>query len=245
MRYKMTLLLHSGGEAASIEELAAIPLPEETRSYKPVSHQALATMLSTIASDLLPEFELVNMQFGLARDGAQMFGVHTFKNGSSAMGLSIGFRNSYNKSLSVGIATGSSVFVCDNLCLHGDVTVLRKHTLNVVASIEALALSAIYKSRSAFNQIQEDAEVMKGIPLTDEDAYRTIGLLYGNGVLTPRQLPVVKNEWLKPSHVDFEDRNVWSFYNACTESLKSSPPQSIMERHLALHNQIVGQQAHD
>ena len=239
----MTLLLHSGGEAASIEELAAIPLPKETRSYKPVSHQALAIMLSTIASDLLPEFELVNMQFGLARDGAQMFGIHTFKNGSSAMGLSIGFRNSYDKSLSVGLAVGGQVFVCDNLCLSGEVTVLKKHTLNVITSIESLALSAIYKSRSAFNQIQNDAEVMKGIPLSDDDAYRTIGLLYGNGILTPRQIPVVKNEWLKPSHSDFEARDVWSFYNACTESLKSSPPQSIMERHLALHSQIVGPQA--
>jgi hypothetical protein len=235
----MTLLLHSGGEAASMEELAAIPLPKETRSYKPVSHQALASMLGTIASDLLPEFELANMQFGLARDGAQMFGIHTFKNGSSAMGLSIGFRNSYDKSLSVGLAVGGQVFVCDNLCLSGEVTVLKKHTLNVIASIESLALSAIYKSRSAFNQIQTDAEVMKSIPLSDEDAYRTIGLLYGNGVLTPRQIPVVKNEWLKPSHSDFEGRNVWAFYNACTESLKSSPPQSIMERHLALHAQIV------
>ncbi len=237
----MTLLLHSGGEVASMEDLAAIPLPKETHSYKPVSHNALASMLGAIASDLLPEFELVNTQFGLARDGQQMFGVHTLKNGHSAMGLSIGFRNSYNKSLSVGIVTGSSVFVCDNLCLQGEVTVLKKHTLNVVASIEALALSAIYKSRSAFNQIKHDAEIMKGIPLTDEDAYRTIGLLYGNGILTPRQIPIVKNEWLNPSHSDFADRNVWSFYNACTESLKNSPPQSIMERHLALHTQIIGQ----
>ena len=237
----MTLLLHSGGEAASMEDLVAIPLPKETNSYKPVSHQALATMLGAMASDLLPEFELVNTQFGLARDGAQMFGVHTLKNGHSDMGLSIGFRNSYNKSLSVGVAVGGQVFVCDNLMLTGEVTVLKKHTLNVVSSIEALALSAIYKSRSAFNQISRDAEVMRGIPLSDDDAYRTIGLLYGNGVITPRQIPVVKNEWLKPSHTDFEDRNVWSFYNACTESLKSSPPQSIMERHLALHSQIVGQ----
>jgi hypothetical protein len=235
----MTLLLHSGGETASMEELAAIPLPKETHSYKPVSHQALASMLGAMASDLLPEFELVNTQFGLARDGQQMFGVHTFKNGSSAMGLSIGFRNSYNKSLSVGIAVGGQVFVCDNLCLQGDVTVLKKHTLNVVASLESLALSAIYKSRSAFNQIQEDAEVMKGIPLSDEDAYRTIGLIYGHGIITPRQIPVVKKEWLEPSHDVFENRNLWSFYNAVTEALKSSPPQSIMERHLAIHKQLT------
>ena len=235
----MTLLLHKGAEAATIEQLAMIPLPQETRTYKPVGHDALANMLSSMAGNLLPEFELVNTQFGLARDGAKMFGVHTFKNGDSALGLSIGFRNSYDRSLSVGIAVGASVFVCDNLMLTGDLTVLRKHTSNVHADIDGLALSAIYRSRSAFNQIKADAEIMKGIPLSDEDAYRTIGLIYGRGIITPRQIPVVKKEWLTPSHSDFEGRNVWAFYNAVTESLKSSPPQSIMEKHLAIHKQLM------
>ena len=235
----MTLLLHKGAEPATIEQLAMIPLPQETRSYKPVAHHELANMLSSMAANLLPESELVNTQFGLARDGAKMFGVHTFKNGDSALGLSIGFRNSYDRSLSIGIATGSSVFVCDNLCLSGDLTVLRKHTTNVLDDINGLALSAIYKSRSAFNQIKADAEVMKQIPMTDDEAYRMLGLIYGRGIINPRMIPVVKKEWLEPSHDAFEERNLWSFYNAVTESLKSSPPQSIMERHLAIHKQLM------
>ena len=235
----MTLLLHKGAEPATIEQLAMIPLPQETRTYKPVGHDALANMLSSMAGNLLPEFELVNTQFGLARDGAKMFGVHTFKNGDSALGLSIGFRNSYDRSLSVGIAVGASVFVCDNLMLTGDLTVLRKHTSNVHADIDSLALSAIYRSRSAFNQIKEDSETMKQVPMSDDEAYRTIGLIYGRGIINPRQIPVVKKEWLEPSHDAFEERNLWSFYNAVTESLKSSPPQSIMERHLAIHKQLM------
>jgi hypothetical protein len=235
----MTLLLHRGAEEATLDQLAMIPLPQETKSYKPVAHVALANMLSVMALNLLPEFELVNTQFGLARDGQKMFGVHTFKNGDSALGLSIGFRNSYDRSLSVGIAVGASVFVCDNLMLTGDLTVLRKHTSKVLGDIDTLALSAIYKSRKAFNQIKCDAEEMMQIPMSDDEAYRCLGLIYGRGIITPRQIPVVKNEWLKPSHIDFEDRNLWSFYNAVTESLKTSPPQSIMERHLALHRELL------
>jgi hypothetical protein len=222
-----------------MDQLANIPLPKETKSYKPVGHAELAKMLAKMATNLLPEFELVNTQFGLARDGAKMFGVHTFKNGDSALGLSIGFRNSYDRSLSVGIAVGASVFVCDNLMLTGDLTVLRKHTANVHADIDSLALSAIYKSRSAFNQIKADAEAMKQVAMSDDEAYRMLGLIYGRGIINPRQIPVVKNEWLKPSHDAFEDRNLWSFYNAVTESLKTSPPQSILERHLAIHKQLM------
>ncbi len=235
----MSLLLHCGAESATINDLAAIPLPKETRTYKPIGHDALANMLSSMATNLLPEFTLEKSQFGLARDGQKMFGVHTFKNGNSDLGLSIGFRNSYDRSLSVGIAVGASVFVCDNLVLTGDLTVLRKHTSNVHADIDGLALSAIYRSRSAFNQIKADAEVMKGIPMSDDEAYRMLGFIYGRGIINPRQIPVVKNEWLKPSHDAFEDRNLWAFYNAVTESLKTSPPQSIMERHLELHKQLM------
>lgn len=235
----MSLLLHCGSESATLDELANIPLPKETRSYKPVGHVELASMLANMATNLLPEFEIVNTQFGLARDGQKMFGVHTFKNGDTALGLSIGFRNSYDRSLSVGIAVGASVFVCDNLMLTGDLTILRKHTTNVHADIDGLALSAIYKSRNSFNQIKQDAQTMKDIPMSDDEAYRMLGLIYGRGILTPRQIPVVKKEWLTPSHDDFAGRNVWSFYNAVTESLKSSPPQSIMERHLAIHKQLM------
>jgi hypothetical protein len=235
----MSLLLHKGAELATMEQLAAIPLPKETRTYKPVSHVDLVNLLSSMAVNLLPEFELVNTQLGVTKDGQKLFGVITLKNDHTELGLSIGFRNSYDKSLSVGIVTGSSVFVCDNLMLTGDLTVLRKHTSNVINDIDALALSTIYKSRAAFTQIQEDVEIMKEIPMSDDEAYRTLGLIYGRGIITPRQIPVVKNEWLKPSHDDFQDRSLWSFYNACTEALKSSPPQSIMERHLKVHTHIM------
>jgi hypothetical protein len=229
------LLLHAGGKVASLNDLRAIPLPEETQTYKPVNHYDLATNLAEVSATLLTGYVLEKSQFGLARDGAQMFGVHTYRNGSDSLGLSIGFRNSYDKSMSVGIAVGASVFVCDNLALTGDIAIMRKHTTNVWNDLEEMAITSIYRSRHNFHRIVEDAEVMQGQHLVDDEAYRMIGYLYGNGVLTPRQIPIVKKEWLQPSHEDFDDRNVWSFYNAVTEALKSSPPNKIMEKHIALH----------
>jgi hypothetical protein len=82
---------------------------------------------------------------------------------------------------------------------------------------------------------------MKGKSIENSDAFKMIGLLFGNGVLTPRQLPVVKKEWLNPSYEDFRPRTMWSFYNACTEALKSCPPLVIMEKHISLHTMITDQ----
>mgnify|MGYP006410372303 FL=1 len=231
----MELMLHCGAQEATHQDLAAVPVPEVTNSYCPVTHDDLAKMLADMGQSILSGFELSKSQFGLSKDGQQLFGIHTFNNGRSDLGLSIGFRNSYDKTLSVGIAVGASVFVCDNLALTGDITVMRKHTLNVQSDLEQLAVTSILKARTAFTQVSEDAEKMKELPLEDDNAFRLIGLLYGHGIISPRQIPVTKREWLEPQHAEFEPRTMWSFYNAANAALKSAPPRTIMEKHLELH----------
>lgn len=235
------LLMHRGGDYTTLDELRSIPVPEETETYKPVPHYDLATNLAEVSGAILNGYHLQGSQFGLARDGAQMFGVLTYKNGiSSDMGLSIGFRNSYDKSMSVGIAIGASVFVCDNLALTGQIAIMRKHTSNVWNDLEELTITTIYRSQHNFHRIVEDAQEMKAWHLGDDDAYKLLGLLYGKGVISPRQIPVVKRGWQDPSHDAFIDRNAWSFYNAVTEALKSAPPTKILEKHIALHNVLGG-----
>jgi len=228
--------MQSSSNYVGLDDLRNIPLPEETDTYKPVSHYDLAMNLADVSSDLLKEHTLDSSQFGLARQGKQMFGIHTYsQSGDASIGLSIGFRNSYDKSMSVGIAIGATVFVCDNLALTGDIAVMRKHTTNVWKDLEELIITTIYKSQHNFHRILEDAGYMMANYLDNNDAFRMIGLLYGKGILLPRQLPVVKKEWLKPTYEQFQSRNVWSFYNACTEAMKSCKPNKIMEKHIKLH----------
>jgi hypothetical protein len=221
------------------DEMALIEVPQATDSYLPVPHNHLAETLATIGRDILTGFTLHKEQYALAREGQQMFAVHVYKDTHTEMGLSIGFRNSYDKSMAIGIAIGANVFVCDNLSLTGEISIMRKHTANVWKGLEDVAISTLYRSQKNFEKIVADSEAMRGVEIGDDEAFRMIGLLFGHGILSPRQLPVVKEEWLKPSHVDFQPRNVWSFYNAATESLKSCPPIMIMEKHIQLHTMIT------
>ncbi len=237
----MTLMLHRGAESATMNEIIAIPLPQKTRTYQPVPHEQLSTMLLQMVASIFPDFEYEKSHFGLAADGNKMFGIHTFRSEDSALGLSIGFRNSYDRSMSVGISVGAAVFVCDNMVISGDITVLRKHTSHVIRDMESMALQAIYRSQSTYQEILEDAGAMRDIPINDDQAYRMLGLVYGRGIMTPRQIPVAHREWEAPSHDDFSPRTVWSLYNAITEALKSAPPASIMEKHLSLHRLFVDQ----
>jgi hypothetical protein len=238
----LTLLLHQGGQECSLQDLKNIPLPPETRSFKPVGHYNLAINIARVASELLREFALHKSQYGTARNGGQLFGVHTFKNANTELGLSIAFRNSLDKSLSVGMAFGAQVFVCDNLALNGSIVKIRKHTTNVQTDLEEMILTGVYRARTSFISAVDDASRMKLVEIGDDGAYHALGHLFGHKVLSSRQMPVALKEWQQPSHEEFERRTLWSLYNAATEALKSSPPQSIMERHIGLHQHLLPNQ---
>ena len=226
----------SGKNRVSLSDLQNVPPPDRTRSYVPVLHHELASMVKSIASEVLHGFTFHKEQYVLARDGKQLFSVLSFKNSSDEMGLSIGFRNSYDKSLSVGIALGAIVFVCDNLVFSGEVTTFRKHTSNVQTDLRKMILDVVFSQKENYNKLTLDSRHMQSLDVTDDTAFRLMGLLFGRNIVSPRQLPVIKKEWLEPSHSDFSDRNLWSFYNACTEALKTTPPAMIMEKHTQLHN---------
>jgi hypothetical protein len=233
------ILMHRGGELVTRDRLDLIPMPEPTESYVPVSHYHLADKFLTISQDILRDYVLIGENYGIARQGNQLFAVLKFKSEKSNMGLSIAFRNSYDRSMAIGMAIGAMVFICDNLALSGEIVVMKKHTKNVWAELEETAIATIYKSQKNYEQIVADAETFKALPMENMEAFQLMGVLFGNNIISPRQMMVLKSEWLKPRHEEFRSRNLWSFYNAGTESLKSSPPSSIMEKHVRLHNTIL------
>ena len=236
------LTLHCGAELVELNSLKNIPLPEETRTYKPVPHYDL--VMNTMNSGdifLKPQgYELESTNFGLGRKGNHMFFTLNYGREGAQNGLTIGGRNSYDKTTSIGLAAGMHVFVCDNLMFSGDqVTYLRKHTGNVMDDMEIMLMRIMKSADNEWKSMHNISNVMQSQPLGDSAAYRWMGLLYGNDVLTPRQLPIVKDNWKKPQHEEFESRNKWSFYNACTEALKTSPPNQMLNRHIKLHQQLA------
>src|SRR5664279_3505116 len=133
------MFLHRGAMEVTRHELDLIPLPEATESYTPVSHYHLSDRLLTISRDILTDYVLTGEKYALARQGNQLFAFLQFRNGDSDLGLSVAFRNSYDRSMSVGMAIGASVFICDNLALTGEIAVMKKHTKGVWSALEAVS----------------------------------------------------------------------------------------------------------
>lgn len=231
------LMIHTqDGHTAGLAEVTAVPVPEKTKTYHPVAHGELIEFIKTRIKHSL-NLPVKSESYGLSRKDQQMFGVMTLDTGNPENGLSIGLRNSYDKSLSVGISSGAQVFVCDNLCFSGDaMVVLRKHTLNVWKDISINVDKALRGSEHHYTEMNRQLNAMKHIPLSLDAGYELIGRAQGWEILKPQQATIAIKDWRTPRHENFSEKNVYSLYNCFTEALKKGPAGDTMDRHAKAHD---------
>ena len=235
-----SIILHRGSVNMTREELALIPYPDETATFKPLPHFDLANKVLTITQDLLKGFHVQKETYGVNRQGAQLFALISFyQENNPDHGISVGFRNSLDKSMAIGFVLGANVFVCDNMSLHGDISIMRKHTVNMFDDLENMLISTVYKSAEKLQLIDQALRLMQLQTINDTQAFSIAGNLFARGIVSPRQLPVLIEQWNKPLHATFEPRTLYSLYNGATEALKTSPPDEIMEKHIELHNFVI------
>jgi hypothetical protein len=234
LTYESDMLCISESAQATYGQLEKVPLPERTASYEPVPHVELVDGIV----DNFGQFglEVDDMNFGLAREGQRLFGVISFR-GEGNLRQSVGLRNSYDRSMSVGIATGARVFVCDNMCFSGDSFYkLHKHTKNVHTALAEMLKKGAAACGMDFALLVEELEKLRDVELDDDKAYALLGTLYGRGGLTPTQFTAAAREWKTPSNDEFKGKDLWSWYNAANTALKKSAPHKVMDQYAQLHS---------
>lgn len=232
----MSLILHCGAERATREQVEAVPVPARTRSWRPVAYKdAIDLVEDRITSRL--GMEISGWEFGLQKGGSQMFGVARVATGSDESELSIGFRQSYNKTLSLGVVAGASILVCDNLCFSGEhLKVVRKNTTNVWSDFRCLLDTQMANALHAYQATVDHGEHLKATPCNQRRGYALLGVALGEGILSSTQANIAFRDWDTPRHEEFADRNMWSLYNCFTEGLKKGQPGRLIERHTVAHD---------
>jgi hypothetical protein len=223
-----TLILHAGAREVSRNALALVAVPDATETWFPVGHAAVADAVENQLG--AAGFEITKARYGLSANDAQMFATLDLRSElANDVALSVGVRNSINKSLPLGFVAGSRVFCCDNLSFQSELMVARKHTRHGEGRfIEAISLAV--QSLSQF-QATEAARIedMRGRVIGDQLAESMILRAFEAGVISVRQLPDVIKEWRTPSFGEFSNRSAWSLYNAFTTVMgpraRSNPQQ--------------------
>jgi len=224
----------------SYDEVCNIPVPRVTRTYQPVSNEQLLDMLKVTTSRY--DLQLENPQFGTSNNDQRLFGTYEIVNHDhfgNQVRLMLGFRNSYDKSLSVGVCFGSKVFVCSNLVFtaYTDETgitgnAFHRHT-NPVSYRFVNRLEMALGQFSKFKEFQNkfygrlfDTEI------NENRAYATIVRAVRADVIPNADVIKVAQTWdnqvREPLdneiavnwHEEFQPRTAWSLFNCFTENHK-------------------------
>jgi Domain of unknown function (DUF932) len=222
------LIAHCGGIYRTREDLATIPTPAGTDTWKPVPHFDL---VSSLIDDLGRRGIAVARESyaTVGRDGARLFGVMDLRiDGLDTPDLStsLGLRGANDRSMAIQVIAAARVFVCDNLAFSGSdgaVVLKKRHTSRLdLADVVPPAIESYLEKAGAFRL---DIDRMRDFSLTDD---RAKGIIYdaftrGREVLPVRLLPRVHRAYFDDDEqrAKFDARSLWSLNNAFTEAVKA------------------------
>jgi hypothetical protein len=234
-RKSPNLMLHCGASHVDLEEVREVRTPRSTDSWCPIPHHQLITTVQKTLST-------TNLRIGaqahsLSHEGQRYFGlmeIHAQKSSEDYCWV-LGLRNSHDKTFPAGIVAGASVFVCDNLSFSGEIKFARKHTRFIVRDLPQLVARSIGLLLAKWHDQDKRIAAYKEANITDIEAHDLVIRATDVGVCSNRLIPPVLHEWREPRHDAFEARNVWSLFNAFTESLKEGNLAELPKRTEALH----------
>ena len=215
------LMSHVDTDLVTREQLAVIPAPQATATWRPIPHIELVETLERVLQ--ANQIAIREERFALRRDGSTSFGVLQLAYEDTPDGpAAIGLRTSNDKTMSIQICAGLSVFVCDNLVFRGDLIVLnRKHTAGL--NLRTELAGAVLRFQDHFGRLAGEIERLKGRQLADEEAKTLIHDVFVGGLMPLRFLPEVAEAYFQPKVADFTPRTAWSLHNAFTAAAKAMP----------------------
>lgn len=222
--------------AEALKTMLNTPVPEQTRTYKPVSHQQLMDL--TMESIHQSGYTLASQEYSVAEDGLVANGKYTIGNvADSEMQLQVAWQNSYNRKVSLKFALGTRVLICQNGMVSGNYGSFKsQHRGDIQTVAPANIVEYVKKGSSAFRQLQRDRDVFKQYETTDQVVAELIGRMYiQEDLITSTQLNILKRELVKPTHDYGAEGSLWDLYNHSTFALKGSHPSKWMSSHSNLH----------
>ena len=214
-------LMMCEGKYVGRDEIANVPTPEGTASWHPVPH--LDVIDSVTEAIKAKNWQIVDEQYGLAREGQRMFGVVQINRSSSPeWSRTIGLRNSHDQSLSVGLAAGISVMCCSNLAFGGAMVLKRRHTSRI--ELGNLVLTAVDELEMEFLNLETVSEDLKLHEVKADEARAVIVRAAEVNAINSCDIVPIFREFQHPRHEEFAEPTRWSLLNAFTEHAKKYSP---------------------
>jgi hypothetical protein len=215
------------------DALARVPTPEPMGPrHKPIHPLRLIDGIEEALS--AHGLMWTREEYAINPSATTLFGVMDLTGRDDLMedhsGISIGFRSSWDQSLSVRLVGGRRVFVCDNMALSGDeMLLIHKSTLqfDLTTSLTA-AMPRLF--------VQQERMKTAFTAMRVEHWTRDIGIaklwdLFVHGDLPLRLLAPLSRAFEKESEYGC---TAWGTYQACTATIKALSPARRYRANLAV-----------
>ena len=219
MNTKSNLVLHCGASACDRSVLRALPMPVATETHHPQAHISLVEEVERALT--ASQMRIVNESFGITEGGERFFGLLQIESNQELQDYAyvLGLRGSINKSLSSGVAIGSSVFVCDNLSFSSEIVFHRKYTKQIERDFPLMVATAIGQLGKRYGDQTKRIDTYKRTAISLRDADHLLAEI-ADDVFPWAKFPNIRAEFIKPRHPEFVPETVWALFNAVTEFLK-------------------------
>jgi hypothetical protein len=216
------------------QELLEVPVPLATKSYSPVSHADVIT--STMNYIKKSNYNIRSEEYRTANNGQRVIGKILLESPDPELNYMIAFKNSYDKSMSLGFAAGTAVFVCSNGMVVSNQphnTVARKHTGDVREEFYEKLGNAFANLNTEFEIVRHDRERMREAIIDKRTASELVGrMVMEEEILNTMQMNIIRKAMDKDPYFNWGGQNettVWNFYNNITEALKTSYPTTYIQ----------------
>lgn len=217
--------------------LKNVEVPLETSTYKPVEHRIV---IDTIEETLYKaNIDILKKNFLSTNKGNQVTFHYTLDlSDDKEQAIQIIAQNSYDKSLSFRLVSGSKIIICSNgmvLSNTGD-AFKKKHVGEIQTLTPAKIYEYIYNSQQYFDNYISKRDLLKNYELKENAVPELVGKLFlEEDVLNTEQLNILKKEVNNCSYNYNCDKNsAWQFYNNVTAALRSSHPSLWVKNHVKL-----------
>lgn len=144
----------------------------------------------------------------------------------------LALRGSHDQTMARGLALGTRVIVCSNLCFNGDLaTLTTKQTTHIADRIYRMLHQALDQLPEQIAAQAERFERYKNHALTSQAGDSGLVEVYMRGGLSASQLGRAIQEWREPSYDDHAAHGwtAWRFLQACTQACKPTGSRTNMD----------------
>lgn len=216
------LMAHAGASKLTREELALVPIPPATDTFKPIPHFEIINYLEESFS--YRGIEIVRSEFAVTPDGLRMFGLVEIDMVEDGLRFSVGVRNGNDKTMRLGMVAGYRVFVCDNMAFAGDFyPLLAKHSKNFDPR-DSIALG-VERVQRYFTPLRAQIADWKRKVLSPGRAEDVFLSTIFSKLFPAEIVEGAYSLYWTPEFLDsFGGPTLWTLSNAYTSSFKSLPP---------------------